>query len=480
MHRRRGHDGARRGWPRRGPRPSTSVSSSSPSISIPSLTAVENVMLPLELAGRPDARAGGGEGSRQRRPRRRALRIILSSCPAANSSASRLRAPSSHGRPCCSPMSRPAISTPPPASASSICCSTEPRHRQHARSSSPTIRALATRCERRTRARRGPHAGGRAVQILRFALRNLWRDLKSGEISVLLSALTVAVLSLTAVGFFTSRISQGVRAQAAEVLAADLRIESRDPTAARAISQAARAADCAARRSADVPDRDLQRRAQPIGGAAMRSRRDIRCAGRCASPTRRSAPRAPSTRYLRAAKPGSTRGFSRSSISRSGASCASARASFRVAHVLDYRPDQGTGFVNLAPAVLMNAADVAATGLIQPGSRVTYAAIVRGHARRGRRVSRLPGREQGAGRAPARRRRVRPPIELRDRARGPISEPGEPRVGAARGRRRRDGCAALHRPAYRGRRVDEMHGGRRSASSWRSRSSSSAWSRSPR
>ena len=67
------------------------------------------------------------------------------------------------------------------------------------------------------------------MQILRFALRNLWRDLKSGELSVLLLALTVAVLSLTAVGFFTSRISQGVRAQAAEVLAADLRLESPTP-----------------------------------------------------------------------------------------------------------------------------------------------------------------------------------------------------------------------------------------------------------
>src|ERR1700675_4592153 len=67
------------------------------------------------------------------------------------------------------------------------------------------------------------------MQVLRFALRNLWGDLKSGELSVLLLALVVAVLSLTAVGFFTSRISQGVRSQAAEVLAADLRLESPNP-----------------------------------------------------------------------------------------------------------------------------------------------------------------------------------------------------------------------------------------------------------
>ena len=75
------------------------------------------------------------------------------------------------------------------------------------------------------------------MQILRFALRNLWRDLRSGELSVLLLALCVAVLSLTAVGFFTSRISQGVRAQAAEVLAADLRLESPRPIPARYFAQ---------------------------------------------------------------------------------------------------------------------------------------------------------------------------------------------------------------------------------------------------
>ena len=77
------------------------------------------------------------------------------------------------------------------------------------------------------------------MRALRFALRNLWRDLKSGELSVLVLALSVAVLSLTAVGFFTSRISQGVRAQASEVLAADLRIESADPLPPAYLAEAA-------------------------------------------------------------------------------------------------------------------------------------------------------------------------------------------------------------------------------------------------
>ena len=68
---------------------------------------------------------------------------------------------------------------------------------------------------------------------LPFVLRSLLRDLKSGELAVLLLALLVAVASLTAVGFFTSRIGRAVNQQAGEVLAADLRLES-----AREIAQA--------------------------------------------------------------------------------------------------------------------------------------------------------------------------------------------------------------------------------------------------
>ncbi|HQR49564.1 MAG TPA: hypothetical protein PL152_09515, partial [Steroidobacteraceae bacterium] len=67
------------------------------------------------------------------------------------------------------------------------------------------------------------------MRSLRFALRNLARDLRSGELVVLLVALTLAVAALTAVSFFTSRVSRAVSQQAGEVLAADLRLESARP-----------------------------------------------------------------------------------------------------------------------------------------------------------------------------------------------------------------------------------------------------------
>src|SRR5688572_33175197 len=64
------------------------------------------------------------------------------------------------------------------------------------------------------------------MKALRLAILALARDGKSGELGVLMLALLVAVSALTAVGFFTSRVSRAVEQQAGEVLAADLRVRS--------------------------------------------------------------------------------------------------------------------------------------------------------------------------------------------------------------------------------------------------------------
>ena len=84
---------------------------------IPTMTALENVAVPLELAGAADAlerAAGGTEGGRAWRPR---PIIIPANCPAASSSAWRWPAPWRRGRRSCSPTNPPAISTAPMATA---------------------------------------------------------------------------------------------------------------------------------------------------------------------------------------------------------------------------------------------------------------------------------------------------------------------------------------------------------------------------
>jgi putative ABC transport system permease protein len=216
------------------------------------------------------------------------------------------------------------------------------------------------------------------MQILRFALRNLWRDLKSGELSVLLLALTVAVLSLTAVGFFTSRISQGVRAQAAEVLAADLRLESAQPIAPRYFTEA-QAKGLRSARMLSFPTAIFSGDVSQLAALnAVTENYPLRGHMRIADKpfgVARATDRVPGrgevwidARIIAQLK------IALGTPLRIGA------ATFRVTQVLDYRPDQGTGFVNLAPAALLNYGDVDSTQLIQPGSRVTYAALFAGPA----------------------------------------------------------------------------------------------------
>ena len=214
------------------------------------------------------------------------------------------------------------------------------------------------------------------MQVLRFALRNLWRDLKSGELSVLLLALVVAVLSLTAVGFFTSRISQGVRAQAAEVLAADLRLEGPTP----------------------IPERYFdEARKRGLRSAQVLSFPTAIFSGELSQLAALNAvtPSYPLRGHVRIADAPFGVPRTTTMVPRSGEVWIDARiiaqlklelgtslrigtAAFRVTEVLDYRPDQGTGFVNLAPAALLNYDDIASTQLVQEGSRATYAALFAG------------------------------------------------------------------------------------------------------
>jgi len=78
------------------------------------------------------------------------------------------------------------------------------------------------------------------VKALRLALRTLAREWRSGELGVLLLALTVAVSALTGVGFLVSRISAAVALQASAVLAADIRLGSPQPLAEAYFAEAAR------------------------------------------------------------------------------------------------------------------------------------------------------------------------------------------------------------------------------------------------
>ena len=59
-------------------------------------------------------------------------------------------------------------------------------------------------------------------------------------------------------------------------------------------------------------------------------------------------------------------------------------ASFLISHIIAIEPDRGAGFMSFAPRVMINSADLAATRLVQPASRITYRLAVAAQADAGR------------------------------------------------------------------------------------------------
>jgi putative ABC transport system permease protein len=196
---------------------------------------------------------------------------------------------------------------------------------------------------------------------------------------VLLLALMVAVGSLTAVGFFTSRVGRAVNQQAGEVLAADLRLES-----ARAIDESY--------------DREAEKRGLQV--ARILSMPSVVFLGEESSliALRAASEGYPLRGSLKVADrpfgparvingiPGRGEAWADSRLlarlgARVGSQLSVGAAQFVVTRVLDYRPDQGAGFADLSTTLLVNMADVPATGLIQPGSRVSRAVLFAGDPR---------------------------------------------------------------------------------------------------
>jgi putative ABC transport system permease protein len=211
---------------------------------------------------------------------------------------------------------------------------------------------------------------------LNYAIRTFGRELRSGEVLVLLAAVALAVAALTAVGFLTDRIGRAVARQANEVLAADLRLRSPEEIPAEwreaALRFGLQTADTQTFPSVvfagdenalatikavspTYPLRGSVRVAEQLFGRE-RTVDDI--------PARGSVWADPALMARLGVSVGDT--------------VALGETEMRVAAVLTYRPDQSIGFASLAPSLLVNIEDIPGTGLVNEGSRVGYALLVAG------------------------------------------------------------------------------------------------------
>ncbi|MDH6590995.1 putative ABC transport system permease protein [Variovorax sp. TBS-050B] len=215
---------------------------------------------------------------------------------------------------------------------------------------------------------------------LRLGWRTLWRDLRAGELRLLIVAVLLAVAALTAVGFFADRLQGGLQRDARQLLGGDAVVVSDNPTPELFIAQA-RAEGLEGTGTYGFPT--MARADDAQGGAsklvalkAVAAGYPLR--GNLQTATAVGAPGA-ITRDI--PPPGET--WVDASLLdalglKLGDTLLLGDAGLRIGRVITLEPDRGAGFMSFSPRVMLNQADVPRTGLVQPASRVSYRYAVAG------------------------------------------------------------------------------------------------------
>jgi putative ABC transport system permease protein len=214
------------------------------------------------------------------------------------------------------------------------------------------------------------------MKAMAFAIRSFGRELRSGEVVVLLAAVALAVGVLTAVGFLTDRIGKAVARQANEVLAADLRLRSQEPVPetwrAAASQYNLQTAETQTFPSVVFAD-DL---------SALATIKAVSDSYPLRGAVRISDALFGEQRTVDSIPPRGETWVDGALLARVDADVGDylmlGDKSLLVSAVLTYRPDQSVGFASLAPSLLVNIADIPDTKLIGEGSRVRYALLVAG------------------------------------------------------------------------------------------------------
>lgn len=207
------------------------------------------------------------------------------------------------------------------------------------------------------------------LRLLTLACRQLLRDARAGELRVLFFALLVAVAASTAIGYFGARLNAAMMLRATEFLGADLILEGSSPARAEQVEAGERLGLDHARivifSSVIATDAGIQLSSVKAVDDAYPLRGELKSA-----PAPYEAEQAGS-----GPKPGEAwaeaRLFPAVNL-KIGDDVEVGAKALKLTRVLTYEPDRAGNFYSLTPRVMINQQDLAATGVVQPGSRVTY------------------------------------------------------------------------------------------------------------
>ena len=223
----------------------------------------------------------------------------------------------------------------------------------------------------------------RAVQL---GWRNLWRDLRSGELNLLVVSVVLAVAALSAVGFFSDRLQAGLWRDARQLIGGDAVVVSDKPSAENFLQKAkelglktnltlsfpsmARADDAQGGETKLVALKAVSEGYPLRGQLTLLNKSGSDASGKPTSQVTRQVPTSgqawvdPAMLDVLNLKLGDKLWLG--------------DKSFQISALIDREPDRGAGFMNFAPRVMVNQSDIPATGLIQPASRLSYRMAVAG------------------------------------------------------------------------------------------------------
>ena len=218
------------------------------------------------------------------------------------------------------------------------------------------------------------------ISFLTLGWRSLVRDLRAGELRLLMVAVALAVAALTAVGFFADRLKGGLQRDARQLLGGDAVVVSDNPIPAAFLAQVqslglqrsqtltfptmARAPDAQGGQTKLVALKAVQ------AGYPLRGQLRTSTAPGASDSLTRDVP-APGEAWVDGA-------VLESLGLQAGQTLMLGDIALRVTRLIINEPDRGSGFMSFSPRVMINQVDLAATGLVQPASRINYRLAVAG------------------------------------------------------------------------------------------------------
>lgn len=224
-----------------------------------------------------------------------------------------------------------------------------------------------------------PTAGLDFLQTMRQAWRMTARDWRAGELTMLLLALVLAVAALSSVGFLADRMRQGLARDGRQMIAADFVVRADHPVDAMFAAQA-RSLGLETAGTTIFPSMISGTSREPLSRLAaikgVTAGYPLRGALRIApAPNTPDAPAhgipAPGTVWVDPALLDALK-------AKVGGTVKVGTRTFTVAAVITRELDRGFSFVNFSPRLMMRADEIAGTGLLGYGSRVTYRLLVAG------------------------------------------------------------------------------------------------------